>query len=65
MSSCQDFLMPAAEGGVAVGMEPRLPRPSFIKLGKKIEDKEKMKKRDVSRQGTHFDFLKVCQVTAT
>lgn len=32
MSSCQDFLMPAAEGGVAVGMEPRFPTPSFIKL---------------------------------
>lgn len=32
MSSCQDFLMPAAEGGVAVGMEPRFPT-SFIKLG--------------------------------
>jgi hypothetical protein len=30
MSSCQFFLMPAAEGGVAMGMEPRL--PSFIKL---------------------------------
>ena len=33
MSSCQDFLIPAAEGGVAVGMEPRFPTPSFIKLG--------------------------------
>lgn len=33
MSSCQDFLMPAAEGGVAVGMEARFPTPSFIKLG--------------------------------
>lgn len=34
MSSCQDFLMAAAEGGVAVGMEPKLPTPSFIKLAK-------------------------------
>lgn len=33
MSSCQDFLMPAAEGGVAVGMEARFATPSFIKLG--------------------------------
>lgn len=46
MSSCQDFLMPAAEGGVAVGMEPRFPTPSFIKLGKAIKKKggEKGKK---------------------
>lgn len=46
MSSCQDFLMPAAEGGVAVGMEPRFPTPSFIKLGKAIQKKggEKGKK---------------------
>lgn len=33
MSSCQDFLIPAAEGGVAVGMDPRFPTASFIKLG--------------------------------
>ena len=32
MSSCQDFLMPGAEGGVAVGMDPRFPTASFIKL---------------------------------
>lgn len=32
MSSCQDFRMPVAEGGVAVGIEPRLGTPSFIKL---------------------------------
>lgn len=32
MSSCQDFLMPPAEGEVAVGKEPRLPTPSFIRL---------------------------------
>lgn len=32
MSSCQDFLMPVAEGGAAVGMEPRLATPSFIRL---------------------------------
>ena len=29
MSSCQLFLMPALDGGVAVGMEPE----SFISLG--------------------------------
>lgn len=46
MSSCQDFLMPAAEGGVAVGMEPRFPTLSFIKLGRVIDEKrgEKGKK---------------------
>lgn len=33
MSSCHDFLMPGAEGGVAVGMEPRFPTLSFIMLG--------------------------------
>lgn len=32
MSSCQDFLIPAAEGGAAAGREPRFPTPSFIKL---------------------------------
>lgn len=37
MSSCQDFLMPPVEGGVAVGMEPRLPTASFIKLEERSE----------------------------
>lgn len=32
MSSCQDFLIPAAEGGAAAGREPRFPTLSFIKL---------------------------------
>lgn len=32
MSSCQLFLMPEAEGGPAVGMEPT-PLASFIRLG--------------------------------
>lgn len=33
MSSCQLFLMPVAEGGPAVGMEPT-PLASFIRLEK-------------------------------
>lgn len=41
MSSCQFFLMPAAEGGVSMGMAPRLPTPlpSFIKLRDEERDR--------------------------
>lgn len=36
MSSCQLFLIPVAEGGPAVGMEPT-PPPSFIRLEERGE----------------------------
>lgn len=45
ISSCQDFLKPAAEGGVAVGMEPRLPTPSFIKLEERTDQTRGGEKR--------------------
>lgn len=32
MSSCHDFLMPGAEGGVAMGIELRVAKLSLIKL---------------------------------
>lgn len=49
MSSCQDFLMPAAEGGVAVGMEPMFPTASFIKLEEAADGKrEKLYKHEIN-----------------
>ena len=43
--------MPAAEGGVAVGMEPRLPTPlSFIKLKGGRWERERGRGREVEKE---------------